>query len=133
MASSTVKEILNSKRVYAIGDLHGCVDEPALLVEFLVKDEGLTVDDTVIFLGDYIDRGPASKDVVELMLQFKQAFPETHFLRGNHEDMMMDFLGYGGSLGQAFLYNGGLETIQSYGISVFSAPNEMVEIGRAHV
>jgi serine/threonine protein phosphatase 1 len=40
----------------------------------------------------------------------------------------MDFLGYGGNLGNAFLYNGGLETIQSYGISVFSSPAEMMQL-----
>lgn len=125
MASSTVTE-LSADRIFAIGDLHGCVDEPSALLKHLEQKEGLTEKDLVIFLGDYIDRGPSSKGVVDLVLDFRRRFPRTRFLKGNHEDMMMDFLGYGGSLGQAFLYNGGLETIQSYGISVFSSPHDMV-------
>lgn len=114
------------ERVYVVGDVHGCPDEPAVLLRHLEEAEGLSNDDLVIFLGDYIDRGPDSKAVIDLMLDFKVKFPQTRFLKGNHEDMMLDFLGFGGNLGQAFLYNGGIETIQSYGISVFAPPTEMV-------
>jgi len=125
VAASTVTEA-SGERIYAIGDIHGCVDEPAVLLDFLENSEGLSDRDLVIFLGDYIDRGPDSKGVVDLGLEFKKRWPKTRFLKGNHEDMMLDFLGFGGHLGQAFLYNGGLETIQSYGISVFAPPAEMV-------
>lgn len=114
------------ERVFIVGDLHGCPDEPAVLLQHIEEDEGLSRDDLVVFLGDYIDRGPDSKAVIDLMLDFKVRFPQTRFLKGNHEDMMLDFLGFGGNLGQAFLYNGGIETIQSYGISVFAPPTEMV-------
>ena len=124
--SAIVKEA-KGERVYVIGDIHGCVEEPRLLLEFLEREEGLNDNDVVIFLGDYIDRGPASNEVIDLMLGFHMRFPNTRFLKGNHEDMLLDFLGYGGQLGSAFLYNGGLETIQSYGISVFAPPQEIVE------
>lgn len=113
-------------RTFVIGDLHGCPDEPEILLKHLEKEEGLVEEDLVVFLGDYIDRGPNSKAVIDLMLDFRSRFPNTRFLKGNHEDMLLDFLGFGGNLGQAFLYNGGLETIQSYGISVFAPPTEMV-------
>ncbi len=126
MASSNVSEA-DGTRVFVIGDIHGCPEEPEILLERLEEKEGLTTDDLVIFLGDYIDRGPKSKDVIDLMLAFREKFPRTRFLKGNHEDMLLDFLGFGGRLGQAFLYNGGLETMQSYGISVFSPPEEMIE------
>ncbi len=126
MAASVVSEA-NGERVYVIGDLHGCIDEPRALLNHLEKSEKITDNDLVVFLGDYIDRGPASKEVVDLVLEFKQKYPNTRCLKGNHEDMLLDFLGYGGQLGEAFLYNGGLETIQSYGISVFAPPREMVE------
>ena len=116
----------SGKRIYVVGDLHGCAAEPAVLLRHLEESEGINDDDVIIFLGDYIDRGPDTKGVVELALDFKTRFPKTRFLKGNHEDMLMDFLGFGGNLGQAFLYNGGLETIQSYGISVFAPPTEMV-------
>ena len=125
MGSSTVAEA-SGERVYVIGDLHGCPKEPEALINFLEKSEGLSEKDLVVFLGDYIDRGPDTKAVVELMLDVRTRYPRTRFLKGNHEDMLLDFLGFGGNLGQAFLYNGGLETIQSYGITVFAPPGEMV-------
>lgn len=125
MGSSIVGEASGS-RVYAVGDIHGCSDETAVLLKHLEQEEGLNDDDTIIFLGDYIDRGPDTKGVVDILLDFKVRFPKARFLKGNHEDMLLDFLGFGGRLGQAFLYNGGLETVQSYGISVFASPEEMV-------
>jgi serine/threonine protein phosphatase 1 len=125
VAASTIAEA-SGERVYVIGDLHGCAAEPETLLRYLEIKEDLTPEDLVVFLGDYIDRGSETKTLVELLLDFKRRFPRTRFLRGNHEDMMLDFLGFGGHLGQAFLYNGGLETIQSYGISVFAPPTEMV-------
>lgn len=116
----------DGQRLFVVGDIHGCPDEPEVLLRHLEQVEGLSPSDLVIFLGDYIDRGPNSKSVIDLMLDFQDRFPKTRFLKGNHEDMMLDFLGFGGNLGQAFLYNGGIETIQSYGISVFAPPTEMV-------
>ncbi|MCB0322835.1 MAG: serine/threonine protein phosphatase [Bdellovibrionales bacterium] len=124
MASSVTEA--KGERVYVIGDIHGCAAEPERLLRHLESNEGVSDRDLVVFLGDYIDRGPDSKAVIDLMLDFRSRFPRTRFLKGNHEDMMLDFLGFGGNLGQAFLYNGGLETIQSYGISVFAPPTEMV-------
>ncbi len=125
MASSQVNNV-EAKRVFVIGDLHGCSEEPATLLKHIETKEGLGDDDVLLFLGDYIDRGADSKGVIDLMLDYKRRFPKTRFLKGNHEDMMLDFLGFGGKLGQAFLYNGGIETLQSYGISVFSPPEQMV-------
>ncbi len=133
MASCNVTDI-SADRVFVFGDLHGCPDEPELLLGFLTKEEGLADGDAVVFLGDYIDRGPGSKNVIELLIDFRTKHPQTFFIKGNHEDMLLDFLGFGGRMGQAFLYNGGLETVQSYGISVFAPPEEMVHsIPEAHV
>ncbi len=126
MAASTITEA-SGKRVFVVGDLHGCVDETGIFLRFLESEEGLSDDDCVIFVGDYIDRGPNSRGVVDLMIEFKRKYPRTRFLKGNHEDMLLDFLGFGGRMGEAFLYNGGLETIQSYGISVFASPEQMVK------
>jgi serine/threonine protein phosphatase 1 len=124
VASSTITNI-SAERVYVIGDIHGCPDELEVLLRSLEVQQGLGQKDTTVFLGDFIDRGPNSKAVIDLLIDFKSKFPATVFLKGNHEDMLLDFLGYDGRLGQAFLYNGGVETIQSYGISVFSPPEEM--------
>ncbi len=114
------------KRVYVLGDIHGCVAETEAMLNYLVSSEALTKEDLVLFLGDYIDRGAESNQVLDLLIGFKKSWPLTRFLKGNHEDMMLDFLGFGGKLGSAYLYNGGLETIQSYGLSVFAPADEMI-------
>src|SRR5690242_7774142 len=96
-------------RVFAIGDIHGCPDE----LGALLKNVDPGTDDTVVFMGDYVDRGPSARDVIELLLEFKQHHPATVFLKGNHEDMMLGFLGMEGNYGESFLFNGGLATIAS--------------------
>jgi len=95
-------------RTFAIGDIHGCLDK---LKDLLQKiDPGL--DDTLIFLGDYIDRGYASSDVVDFLIDFAD---QAHcvFLRGNHEEMFIDFLEFGSNRNMYFA-NGGIATILSY-------------------
>ncbi|MCC6932847.1 MAG: serine/threonine protein phosphatase [Deltaproteobacteria bacterium] len=125
MGVSAVTEAYG-KRIYAIGDVHGCAVELGILLNHLTTYEGIGNDDLVVFLGDYIDRGPDSRGVIEQILEFQKKCSNTRCLRGNHEDMLLDFLGFGGRLGEAFLYNGGIDTVQSYGISVFAPPEEMV-------
>ncbi len=99
---------------YVIGDMHGCVAELTALVEFLPLERG----DTVVFLGDYIDRGPDSRGVVDCLLALRgRGAQETVFLRGNHEDMMLSFVGLSGNHGDAFLLNGGVATLASYGVA----------------
>ena len=105
------------RRLYAVGDLHGCADELAVLLEHLRTKAMVNEDDAIVFVGDYIDRGPASSRVVDLLLEFQRSFPEAYFLRGNHEDMLLSFLGHPGSNGRIYLENGGRETAQSYGIN----------------
>lgn len=124
MGFSTVSEI-KAERVFVIGDTHGCSEETVVLLRFLERERGFTDLDSAVFLGDYIDRGPDSMGVVDVALEWKRHYPLTRFLKGNHEDMLLDFLGFGGKFGEAFLYNGGVETITSYGISVFAPPEEI--------
>lgn len=73
-------------RVIAIGDIHGQYEMLAELMDKVQPGES----DQLVFLGDYIDRGPASPAVIEWLLSFKQQFPQTVFLRGNHEQMLLD-------------------------------------------
>lgn len=103
-------------RVFVVGDIHGCRKEVELLYRHLVDVEGLSQADRLIFLGDYVDRGPDSKGVIDLMLDIEVAFPNTVFLKGNHEDMLLGFLGYEGQGAHFYLPNGGVETLESYGI-----------------
>jgi serine/threonine protein phosphatase 1 len=99
-------------RVFAFGDIHGCPDE----LGALLKAIDLDASDTVIFIGDYVDRGPSARDVIDILIDLKSKHPNTVFLKGNHEDMMLAFMGMPGHYGESFLFNGGFATLQSYGI-----------------
>ncbi|HEX9593438.1 MAG TPA: metallophosphoesterase family protein [bacterium] len=98
-----------SQRTFAIGDIHGCL----LHLERLLG----TIDyapstHRLIFLGDYVDRGPDSAGVIDRILELKEANPEIVTLMGNHERMFLDFLD--GVHTKPFLYNGGRQTLSSY-------------------
>jgi len=97
-----------TRRLLAIGDIHGC-DQ---LLEQLLEQLAPGPDDQLIFLGDYIDRGPGSRQVIERLLELRQQFPQTVFLKGNHEQMLLGYLADNDRLG--FLVNGGTRTLQSY-------------------
>ena len=116
----------NPRRLYAIGDIHGCPDELEFLLEYLRNTCNIDDKDQVIFIGDYIDRGFGSKSVLDCLLRFQKLQPRTIFLRGNHEDMLLDYLGLEGTNGGAFLQNGGVETFKSYGIDPFLSPEEIL-------
>ncbi len=91
-------------RLCIVGDIHACPAE----LETLLVALSLQPEDHLVCLGDYIDRGPDAKAVVDLLLGMKAAAVcRCTFLKGNHEDMFLDFLGYDGLYGQSFLMNGG--------------------------
>lgn len=75
-------------RLLAIGDIHGYRDK----LERLMDQVRPTDADQVVFLGDYVDRGPDSKGVIDFLIEFGRRFPQTVFLQGNHEQMMLDYL-----------------------------------------
>jgi serine/threonine protein phosphatase 1 len=100
-------------RTFVIGDVHGCIDEVDRLLDALEPASG----DTVCFLGDYIDRGPSARGVIDRLVRLRQEGPRCVFLKGNHEDMFLAFMGEPGRYGDAFLWNGGGATLASYGLS----------------
>jgi serine/threonine protein phosphatase 1 len=75
-------------RLLAIGDIHGYLSK----LEKLIAEVRPTTEDQVVFLGDYVDRGPDSKGVIDYLIEFAKSFPKTVFLQGNHEQMMLDFM-----------------------------------------
>lgn len=103
-------------RIIAIGDIHGCRDKLIRLLELVAP--GRT--DTLVFVGDYIDRGPDSRGVVETILSLKEEIPRVICLRGNHEEMFLALYKEGKG-GLSFLYNGGGATLSSYGLTMASA------------
>lgn len=96
--------------IFAIGDVHGCAYELRNLLNILP----LTPESTVVFLGDYIDRGGHSKDVIDTILELRK---QCHVvcLMGNHEAMFLNFLDNPGSeRAGLFIVNGGSATLASY-------------------
>ena len=102
-------------RIVIVGDIHG-YNEP---VEEMINKIDVSENDLLIFIGDYIDRGPASKQVVDYLITFKQMNKNTLFLKGNHEDMMLGSMGTPAVVMDVntWLYNGGSTTLASYGMN----------------
>lgn len=105
-------------KLYAIGDIHGCYDELISLLSMIDDDIG---SDTakIVFIGDYVDRGPDSALVVDHLNELRVSEVkniEYIFLKGNHEDMLirgeLDAISMDQS--ELFYYNGGAATIKSY-------------------
>lgn len=105
-------------KTFAFSDIHGCYDElMALFHQLPLRPER----DRVVFLGDYIDRGPASRRVIEQLMAWQARYPHWVFLGGNHEDMMLDALRNDGQhydayfdLPDVWLLSGGAATYRSY-------------------
>lgn len=82
-------------KLFAVGDIHGHFPELAALMTTLRTDAGLQDQlDTVVFLGDLVDGGRQSRQVVDQLMAWNKQYPHWHFLKGNHEDMMLDALVY---------------------------------------
>lgn len=105
-------------RIYAIGDIHGRADLLSLLLSRIQEDEtarGAAGERLLIFLGDYVDRGPDSRGVAEQLILLRRSGVPARFLMGNHELMMLDFMGPI-HFGAAWLRNGGDKALASYGV-----------------
>ncbi len=96
-------------KIFAIGDIHGTFDRLQELIQKIPVDLD---KDTLVFIGDYIDRGPGSVEVVDFLLDLKKRAPGTIFLKGNHEEMLQKYLD--GSDRFTYLLNGGQKTLDSY-------------------
>lgn len=99
-----------SMATYAIGDIHGCLTALTSLADAVQFQP----DDTIVFLGDYIDRGPNSKGVIDWLLEFEKEHNAV-FLKGNHEIMMLAARSSQAHLAY-WLGFGGAEVLDSYGI-----------------
>lgn len=106
-------------RIYAVGDVHGRADLLADLQTLIVKDADKAAQSrrVVVYLGDYVDRGPDSAGVLDRLIGQPLAGFEEVFLMGNHEEFLLDFLS-DPSVGPVWLRNGGDATLSSYGIDV---------------
>ncbi len=101
------------KRLFAIGDIHGCFDSLKELVENKIQ---LDKNDKLILLGDYIDRGNKSKEVVDYIIDLQEKDYNINPLLGNHELLLLETLEDEKNKPK-WIQNGGNETLKSFGIS----------------
>jgi serine/threonine protein phosphatase 1 len=101
------------RRLFAIGDIHGCLDKLNTLIDRL---PGVSENDVLIFLGDYIGRGTQTSGVIQRLLAVKEQFPHTVFLMGNHEHSLLEYARTGEPAQLQILRQLGVEaTLDSYG------------------
>jgi serine/threonine protein phosphatase 1 len=109
-------------RTYALSDIHGHLDK---LVRLVAQCHSNAADDAAqfIFLGDYIDRGPDSRGVIEYLIDFQRRQPgDAVCLCGNHEDLALSAVDDPGEIAQWVAANSGDTTLRSYGVTV---PSEL--------
>ncbi len=99
--------LTENRRIIAVGDIHGCFYTLHRLLEKLELQES----DQLVFLGDYIDRGKYSKEVIDFLMELRE-WCDCHFLMGNHELMLLQYLNSEDP--SLWLQNGGTATLESY-------------------
>lgn len=106
-------------RQIAISDIHGCLKTFRYLLEEKVQ---FNKTDSLYLLGDYIDRGPESKGVIDYILKLQNDGFDVHCLMGNHEKMLLDALKYESKI-SLYLRNGGRQTLISYNATLEELAN----------
>lgn len=117
-ASAPPPTIPPGERVYAVGDVHGCLPQLNALLAAIAEDDAArpTAETTIVMLGDVVDRGPASAQAIDRLIALKAAAPRTRFLKGNHEEVFLHALDGDEQALRMFCRIGGRETIISYGV-----------------
>src|SRR5262245_15176458 len=107
-------------RLYAVGDVHGCDDLLGEVHGKIDRDLGERPagDHRIVHIGDYGDRGPDTSAVIERLTGLTARDPRVICLRGNHDEMLLDFLVDPDDMGATFMVNGGDATLASYGVEV---------------
>jgi len=124
--SHSQNQIPMGMRVYAIGDIHGCRDHLEQLLLKIDEDIALKADPTMpvvpklVFLGDYVDRGSQSPEVIDFLINLQNSDRDTVFLMGNHERSLLKFL-IEPEDNIDWLDWGGDQTLFSYGVKGVSA------------
>ena len=114
--------IPKGKRVYCVGDIHGSVRLLEQLHGQILEDaEGFEGTRHLVYLGDYVDRGEHSKQVLDLLLEKPLPGFEPVYLHGNHEQIMLAFIEYP-EMTASWLNFGGREALNSYGIPLAHVP-----------
>lgn len=114
----------DGRRIYAIGDVHGCLDQLNTLLDRIAADLDKRPHDSplIIFLGDYADRGPDSRGVLDRLIRLDASTLPTVFLLGNHDHMFLEYLKDPGPKATDRYHwlsgpLGGTQTLASYGVT----------------
>lgn len=110
-----------SGRILALGDIHGC----STALDTLLGQLQLTAEDRVVLLGDVVDRGPGTRQVIERLLELSQ-YCDLQFVKGNHEQMLLGVLD-GTYACEDWLMHGGREVLDCYAGSLDNLPAEHLE------
>ena len=111
--------IPENTRLYCIGDIHGRADLLTDIHKLIIEDaENYSGEKIIVYLGDYIDRGLQSKEVVDLLINKPLPEFKSIYLRGNHEQVLLDFLNVDPGIVVQWFNFGGEETLFSYGVSI---------------
>lgn len=117
-AAPPARYVPDGWRIYAIGDVHGCLDQLNRMLDAIAKDlDGWEGRGHLIFLGDLIDRGPDSAGVIERLVSGELPGERATFLMGNHEEVMLECVDGSVERFRSWIQFGGLETLESYGLS----------------
>ena len=113
-------QIKKGLRIYAIGDVHGCINQLRNMIAKIDAEQALfpSKNHKIIFLGDYVDRGPENRKVIDYLIELKNSDRDVVFLRGNHDHKVLLFLKEPKRTGQDFLKWGGDATLRDYGIDI---------------
>lgn len=104
---------------YAIGDIHGCLEKTNALIAKIESEEPNAI---IVFLGDYIDRCTQSAQVLSKLFELQTKQSDRYIcLTGNHEKMMLEFIDDPLGRGARWLVNGGIETLESFGVKATKA------------
>ena len=116
-------------RVYAVGDIHGRVDLLSRLKQFVHEDAYArqAPRNVIVYVGDYIDRGENSAQVIDCLLDEPLPGFESIHLLGNHEESLVQFLG-DIQVGPAWLAYGGSATLMSYGVALPQSDRDLVRV-----
>lgn len=116
-----------SEPLFVIGDIHGCHDQLETLLDKIWQTEGY--DAHIITVGDMIDRGPDSSAVLQRLKALQHvAGSRLTCLKGNHEQMMLDFLANPEAAGLRWIQAGGLNTLESFQVTWGGQTNSLIEI-----
>jgi len=131
-AASAAARLSPGTRLYAIGDIHGCI-EPLRRLHDIIREHAAAqpvARNAVIYLGDYVDRGPDSRAVIDLLRDNPLGGFECVYLKGNHEASLLQFLDDELHGPQWFAY-GGDATLRSYGVSAPHSATDWAGLERA--